>query len=74
MTTTETAVVAISMTRGKPMIAQINRQITATEPKTILSILSVTDLKDIALSPLSDLANNALKTRYAVLRTDEEQH
>jgi hypothetical protein len=66
MTTTDTAVVAISMTRGKPRIAQINRQITATAPKTILSTFSVTDLKDIALSPLSDLANNALKNRYAV--------
>ena len=66
MTITDTAVIAISMTRGKPVIAQINRQIAATELKTILSIFSVTDLKDIALSPLSDLANNAHKNRYAV--------
>jgi hypothetical protein len=66
------------MMRGKPRAAQINRQITKTAPKMALSIFSVTDLKDIALSPLSDLANIAPQEIERIdmlpLRCDERQH
>jgi hypothetical protein len=54
------------ITRGKPRTAQINKQITTTVAKMTSSIFAVTDLKDIALSPLSGLANNAPKNGYAV--------
>lgn len=52
ITTTDAAIIAISITRGKPRTAQINRQIAKKAAKMTLSIFAVTDLKDIALSHL----------------------